>query len=163
MTTKRLTVCAAVAAIYAVLCLVLAPLSYQSLQVRLSEALCLLPFAVPYTAWGLFGGCLIANLLSPFGINMLDVVFGSLTTLLAALLTGRCRSRLLAGLPPVLLNAAVVGAILAYTGAQGAAFWPVFALNALQVGAGEAIAVYVPGLLLLRLAERSGIVDMLKK
>ena len=154
MNARRLTVCGVIGALYAVMTLVLAPISYGAVQVRVSECLCLLPFVAPYTSWGLFAGCLVANLLSPFGINLLDVVFGSLTTLCAGLLTGRCKNRYLAALPPVVLNALVVGAILAATGAEGAAFGPAFAVNALQVGAGEAVAVYIFGLLALRLYER---------
>ena len=113
MNTKRLTICAVIAAAYAALCLLLAPISYQGVQIRLSEALTILPFIAPYTVGGLFVGCLLANLLNPLGINVLDVVFGSLATLLAGLLTARCKSRWLAPLPPVLVNAVIVGAVLA--------------------------------------------------
>jgi uncharacterized membrane protein len=57
-----------------------------------------LPFFFPGSAWGLFLGCVLANLLSPYG--PLDVIFGSLATLLAALLTARMPARWLAPLPP---------------------------------------------------------------
>lgn len=63
-------------------------LTFGPIQVRFSEALCLLPFLFPETAWGLGVGCLIANLFSPYGA--LDIVVGSLSTLIAALLTARC-------------------------------------------------------------------------
>ena len=86
---RRLTVCAAVAAIYTALTFWLAPISYGPIQVRLSEAMCILPFFAPYTIWGLFVGCLLANICNPGGVMLLDVIFGSLATLLAAWLTSR--------------------------------------------------------------------------
>ena len=82
--TLTLTTAALVGAAYAVLTMVLAPISYGALQFRLSEALCILPFFIPSSAWGLFLGCAAANLLTG---NVFDVVFGSLATLLAALCT----------------------------------------------------------------------------
>ena len=120
-------------------------------EVRFSEALCILPFFLPETAWGLGVGCLIANLLSPYGV--LDIVVGSAATLLAALLTARCKKKWLAPLPPVVANTVLVGLILAYEQAgTSAAFWPTYAFNALTVGLGEAVACYgLGGLLLWRL------------
>lgn len=155
MNTQKLTTCAVIAAAYTVLCLFLAPLSYGQVQVRLSEAMTVLPFVAPYTSAGLFVGCLLSNLLSPAGINPLDVVFGSLATLTAALWTARCKNRFFAVLPPVLVNAVVIGAVLAYT--SGAAFWPSFALFSAQIGAGQLVACGVGGLLLLRVLERTGL------
>lgn len=115
----------------------------------LSEALCLLPFLFPETAWGLGVGCLIANLFSPYGV--LDIVVGSLATLIAALITSRCRNVWLAALPPVACNMVLVGAVLAYEQAgTSAAFWPAYGLNAATVGAGEAIACLVLGVLLVK-------------
>ena len=84
-------------------------LTFGPIQVRFSEALCLLPFLFPETAWGLGVGCLIANLFSPYGA--LDIVVGSLSTLIAALLTARCRSPWTAALPPVVCNMVLVGAV----------------------------------------------------
>ena len=100
MNIKKMTTCAVIAAAYAALSLLLAPISYGNVQIRVSEALTILPFIAPYTTTGLFIGCLLANLLNPLGINLLDVIFGSLTTLLAGLLTARCKNRWLASLPP---------------------------------------------------------------
>ncbi len=162
MKTKKLTVCAVIAAAYAALTLLLAPIAYANIQIRLSEALTILPFIAPYTGWGLVVGCLLANLLSPFGINPLDVVFGTLASLLAALATARIRKRSLAPLPPVLLNALIVGAVLAYTSAPDA-FWPSYALFGLEVGAGQLVACYGGGLLLLKIMEKTGLADALRK
>ena len=68
--TQKLTLAAMVAAAYAVLSLLGAVfgITYGPIQVRFSEALCLLPFLFPETAWGLGVGCLIANLFSPYGV-----------------------------------------------------------------------------------------------
>ena len=130
------------AAAYAVLSLLGAVfgITYGPIQVRFSEALCLLPFLFPETAWGLGVGCLIANLFSPYGV--LDIVVGSLATLIAALITSRCRNVWLAALPPVACNMVLVGG--------GAGLWPAYGLNAATVGAGEAIACLVLGVLLVK-------------
>lgn len=62
--TKKLAAAAVVGAAYAALTMVLAPISYGAIQMRVSEVLCILPFFVPCTAWGLFLGCAIANVIS---------------------------------------------------------------------------------------------------
>lgn len=110
--TQKLTLAAMTAAAYAALSLLGAVfgLTFGPIQVRFSEALCLLPFLFPETAWGLGVGCLIANLFSPYGA--LDIVVGSLSTLIAALLTARCRSPWTAALPPVVCNMVLVPKIV---------------------------------------------------
>lgn len=149
--TRKLTLAAMTAAAYAALSLLSAAfgISYGPIQVRLSEALCLLPFLFPETAWGLGVGCLIANVFSPYGLP--DLVVGTLATLLAALLTARCRKLWLAALPPVLCNAVLVGAVLTWeqTGLS-AAFWPAYGLNALSLLLSEGIACGVLGVLLVK-------------
>jgi len=151
--TQHLTRAAAVGAAYAVLSLFSSvfSLTFGVVQCRFSEALCVLPFFFPETVWGLFAGCLITNLLSPYGL--LDLIVGSLATLIAALLTARCRKKWLAPLPPVIANTVLIGLVLAYEQAgTSAAFWPTYAFNALTVGLGEAVACYgLGGLLLWRL------------
>ena len=151
--TQKLTLAAMTAAAYAALSLLGAVfgLTFGPIQVRFSEALCLLPFLFPETAWGLGVGCLIATLFSPYGA--LDIVVGSLSTLIAALLTARCQKKWLAPLPPVIANTVLIGLVLAYEQAgTSAAFWPTYAFNALTVGLGETVACYgLGGLLLWRL------------
>ena len=83
-TVLRLAVSAVVAAAYAALTVALAPISYGAVQFRVSEALTALPFLMPSTVWGIFAGCILANL---FTGNLFDIVFGSLATLGAALTT----------------------------------------------------------------------------
>lgn len=147
MSVRDLTLAALLAGVYAVLTLALPIPQYHGVQLRVAEALTVLPFLFPAATPGLFVGCLIANLASPFP---LDVVCGSAATLLAAKLTEQMPSRWLAPLPPVVCNAVIVGAEVAWmqTG-FGSAFWPAYAVNALSVGFGELVACYVLGLVLL--------------
>ena len=131
------------------LTLMLAPISYGAMQVRVSEGLTLLPVLFPEAAPALFVGYLLANLLG--GSALPDIVLGSLTTLVAALLTRRLRgNRLLAALPPVVLNGLIVGALvhLLYTPEIP------MALCMLYVAVGEAIACYVVGFLVLAAVRR---------
>jgi len=152
-TVKKLASSAMVAAAYAALTLILFPISYGNIQFRLSEALCLLPYSYRNSVWGLFIGCVIANLLNPAGVNALDVVFGSAATLIAGLMTARIRRKALAPLPMAIVNGVVVGAVLAFTATPDnffASFW----IFALEVAAGELVVGYVVGLPLLKLFEK---------
>ena len=161
MTLQELTFAAVLAALYAVLTLFLPIPQYGQIQVRVAEALTVLPFFYSAAIPGLFVGCVIANLFSPFA---LDVVFGSAATLLACLWTARLNNRWLAPLPPVVCNALIVGVELAFfeVGATPA-FWGVFAFNAVTVGAGELLACCVFGGVLLTALYRSpvcrGLID----
>lgn len=145
-----------IAGTYAALTLVASAmnLAYGPVQFRFSEALTILPFLFPGTAPGLFLGCFAANLLSPYG--PLDVVIGTLATLLAALLTQRTDKAWLALLSPVLFNGVLVGGMIAwYEVGFTVQFLPVFALNALWVALGEAVVVFLLGGLLLKKVPRS--------
>ena len=135
------------AAIYAALTIALAPISYGPLQFRVAEAMTVLPWFYPDAIPGLFVGCLIANLYGGYGIW--DVVFGSAATLAAAWLTRRMKNLWLAPLPPVLVNAIVVGAILSVL--EGLPFW----LTAAEVGLGQFGACYALGLPLLLFLRRT--------
>lgn len=95
---KDLTLAAVVAAVYAALTLALPGPSYGYAQLRVAEALTVLPFLFPAAAPGLFVGCLAANLLSPFGL--VDVICGTAATGLAAFLTMKAPNRWLAPTPP---------------------------------------------------------------
>ncbi|MBR5381217.1 MAG: QueT transporter family protein [Oscillospiraceae bacterium] len=156
MNIKRIASAAVVAAIYAALTIALAPISYGSIQFRISEVLCILPFFFPVSVWGLFIGCLLANLLSPYGI--IDIIVGPIATLIAAIATmqlgklpsrGTVRTKAFACLPPVISNAILVGAAITIASASEGAFLPVFAVNALEVGFGELVVLFVIGLPLL--------------
>ena len=148
--TKQLTLAALVAALYAVLSYFgsIFGLTYGPVQFRFAEALCVLPFLFPATAPGLFVGCLIANLLSPYGL--VDVIFGSLATLIGATLATKMPNKWLAPLPTVLANGVIIGAMIAwYEVGFSAAFPTMFLLNGIWIAIGEIGACYVLGMILL--------------
>ncbi len=156
LSTRDLTFAAIVGAIYVVLgCFGNTfHLTFGVVQCRFSEALTVLPFLCPVTVWGLFIGCLITNILSPYGL--LDMIFGPLATLAAALLTARCRNKWIAPLPPVVCNALIIGALIAFQEVgMGGAFPAVFAYNALTVGLGQVLACCGLGMLLLSAVEQT--------
>ena len=153
--TRQLATAAIIAALYTVMSLLSSVfgLTYGPIQCRFSEALTVLPFFLPEAVPGLFVGCLVTNLMSTVG--PLDIIFGSMATLLAALWTAKMPNKFLATLPPVICNAVIIGAMIAwYEGGFSAKFPALFAYNALTVGIGEAIACYVLGLLLLEFLPR---------
>ncbi len=154
--TRNLITAAVVGALYAVLTMVLAPISYGALQFRVSEVLCILPFFIPSTAWGLFVGCIVANLMSTAGI--LDVVFGSLATLITCLCIAWCgkmgntlKARLIACFMPVVWNGLIVGATLtiALAGLNPLTQFGAFLIYAGQVALGELGVMYLIGLPLM--------------
>ena len=154
--TRNLITAAVVGALYAVLTMVLAPISYGALQFRVSEVLCILPFFMPFTAWGLFVGCVVANLMSTAGV--LDVVFGSLATLITCLCIAWCgkkgntlKARLLACFMPVIWNGLIVGATLtiALAGLNPLTHFGAFLVFAGEVALGELGVMYLIGLPLM--------------
>lgn len=142
----KLTRAAVIGALYVVLTLAAAPISYGPLQFRISEALCVLPWFFPESALGLFIGCAVSNLIGGNGI--LDVVFGSLATLLAAVATSKIKNKWLACLPPAIVNGVVVGALLAYVLSREV-FLTAFLTYGAQVFLGELVVMYVLGLPLM--------------
>lgn len=153
-TTKDLTLAAVVAAAYAALTLALPGPSYGFAQLRVAEAFTVLPFLFPATAPGLLIGCLVANLLSPYG--MVDIVCGTFATGLAAFLTMKMPNRFLAPLPPVICNGVIVGGMIAwYEAGFGPNFWPMFALAAPGVALGELAACGLLGGLLLTILPKN--------
>ncbi|MDR1569368.1 MAG: QueT transporter family protein [Oscillospiraceae bacterium] len=139
---KRLTIAALIAAVYAAVTMLLQAISYGPIQMRVSEALTLLPILFPEAVPGLFVGCLIANLISAYGLP--DIIFGSLATLAAAMLTRRLRKNMwLAALPPVLINAVFVGILLRVQ--INAPLLPTM----FTVGVGEAVSVYALGIAMI--------------
>ena len=153
----KLAFAAVVGALYAILTMVLAPISYGPLQFRISEALCVLSYFTPAAAWGLFIGCAIANTLSAAGLP--DVIFGSLATLIACLgmsavgkhMKDSLKSRLLACFLPVIVNAVIVGAMLtyAYIGLSPLEHPGASAVCAGEVALGELPVMYLFGLPLM--------------
>lgn len=154
--TRNLITAAVVGALYAVLTMALAPISYGALQFRVSEVLCILPFFMPSTAWGLFVGCIVANLMSTAGV--LDVVFGSLATLITCLCIAWCgkmgntlKARLLACFMPVIWNGLIVGATLtiALAGLNPLTHFGAFLVFVGEVALGELGVMYLIGLPLM--------------
>ncbi len=142
---------ALVAALYVVLTWLCALVGLDKgvIQMRLSEALCVLPAFTGAAVPGLFVGCLLANLLT--GSALPDVVFGSLATLIGALGAYFLRRRKwLVPLPTVLANTLIIPFVLRFAyGAEGSI--PYFMLT---VGAGEVISAYICGMLLYAALER---------
>ena len=143
--TLFVTQAGAVAALYVVLTMISTAMGLSSgeIQVRFSEALCILPIFMPAAIPGLFIGCIISNTLS--GAVIWDIIFGSLATLIGALGTRALAGyRYLAVLPPILANTIIVPFVLAYAyGVETA-----IPLMMLTVGAGEVISVGILGELL---------------
>ena len=144
--SRQLATAAIIAALYTVMSLMSSVfgLTYGAIQCRFSEALTVLPFFLPEAVPGLFVGCLVTNLMSTVG--PLDIILGSMATLLAALWTAKMPNKWLAPLPPVM--------IAWYEAGFGPGFGAAFAYNAVTVGIGEAIACYVLGMLLLAILPR---------
>ena len=184
--TKRLAAAAVIAAAYAALTMAFAAISYESLQFRFSEALCVLPFFFPPATWGLFVGCIIANLISVAGLA--DIIFGSLATLLSCLCisaigkgyrkrtsknewerggnekTMSWMSCIAACAMPVLINAPIIGAMLAVMFPLDEGFWKSFAVFAAEVAFGEIVVMYVLGLPLMRyIPKLNGLNKMIDK
>ncbi|MBQ6858027.1 MAG: QueT transporter family protein [Clostridia bacterium] len=147
--TRTLTRAAIIASLYAALTLLLAPISYGEIQIRLSESLTLLPVLLPEAVPALAIGCLLANILG--GCTIFDIVFGTLATLMAAVMTRRLRNRpVLASAMPVLFNGVIVGAVVhfAYAPAMPLLLCMVF------VAAGETVSCMVLGPAVLRVMRR---------
>ena len=143
LSVRRLTFAALIAAVYAALTMALGFISYGPIQFRIAEALCILPFFLPFTTWGLFVGCILANLLT--GCAPWDVVFGSLATLIVAVGTRLLKKNpYIACIPPVVSNAVIVPFVLQKVYGVEDAWWYL----ALTVGAGEIIACGILGILL---------------
>lgn len=136
---------ALVAALYVTLTYVARLFGLDSgvIQLRISEALCVLPMLMPAAIPGLYVGCLIANLL--MNAMWMDVLIGPIATLLGALGTYALRRyRWLAPLPPVLANVLLIPPVLAF----GYGVTEAFPFLMLTIGIGEALSIYGCGMLL---------------
>ena len=145
--TREIAFGGMIAALYVVLTFVAQAFGLASgaIQVRFSEALCLLPCLTPAAVPGLTVGCVLANLLT--GCAPWDVVFGSLATLIGAIGTRMMRNKpMLSWIPPVLSNTIIVPIVLMKVYGVDTA-WP---LLTFQIFAGEMISVCILGLLLYK-------------
>ena len=149
--TKFLTQAALIAAIYIVLTLFINAfgLANGAIQIRISEALTILPFFTPAAVPGLFIGCLLSNFF--IGSAIWDIIFGSIATLLGALGTRALRkNKWLAPIPPILANTIIVPFILAYV--YGIPDGIPFLM--LTVGIGEVLSCGLLGMILLFALEK---------
>ena len=119
MNTKYLTKASLIAGIYIALVLIQVPmgsLAFGPIQLRIAEGLTLLPLVEKAAVPGLFVGCLLSNLIlaSFSGFGLVDIIGGSLVTLLAAYLTSKMSNKILGALPPILLNGFIVSIWVSY-------------------------------------------------
>ena len=156
--TKFLTQAAMIAAIYVILVEIFKPVSYGIMQVRVAEVLTILPYFTPAAVPGLTVGVLISNTLGPNG--MLDIIFGTLATLIAAYLTYKTQKKILAPLPPILINAVIIGGMLYYI-FLGTADETTLPVIMAWVALGQTIVCYGLGYpLILILDKHRGIFDI---
>lgn len=149
MNTRKLAKTAVIAAGYAAITLILAPISFGPVQLRLSEVLTCLPIFMPSSIIGLTLGCVISNMVCGYG--MLDIILGSLATLIGALGTRAFRKKpLIAMLCPVLSNALIVGPMLFFAAPESSALL----FNVLTVGLGELAACVILGLPLIKILKK---------
>lgn len=140
---------ALIAAVYVALTMMFAPVCFGPIQFRISEALCILPYFTPAAIPGLFLGCLISNLLGT--AVMMDVVFGSIATLIGAIGSYALRRhKYLVCVPPILANTIIIPWVLRF--AYGIPDLIPFMM--LTVGIGEILAIGILGNGLLTLLER---------
>ncbi|MBR5134013.1 MAG: QueT transporter family protein [Clostridia bacterium] len=168
----RLAETGLIAALYAVMTLVLSPISFGAVQLRFSESLTILPVFSKNAVTGLALGCVIANAVGvATGANIagaLDILLGTSATLAAAICTRALRNVTVKGfpvlstLPPVIFNAVIIGAELCVMLLGG---WNIggFGLMAAQVGAGQLVPCIVGGLTVFAALNRGGLSKKLFK
>jgi len=142
---------AIISALYVVLTYIsnLFGLANGAIQIRFSEALTVLPVFTPSAIPGLFFGCLISNILS--GCVIWDIIFGSLATLLGAILTSVIKKyKYIASVPPIISNTIIIPFVLkfAYGLPSGLSYLII------TVGAGEILSCGVLGTLLMLYLEK---------
>ena len=157
--TRKLTQGAAIGALYVVLTLIANAfgLANYAIQVRFSEALTIMPLLTPAAIPGLFVGCLIANILT--GAAMLDVVFGSIATLIGAVGTYMCRKlkcKYLGCIPPIVANTIIVPLVLKNVYKFEGALWYFM----ITVGIGEIISCGILGCAFYKIVTRRRIMDV---
>lgn len=145
--TNTIVVNALIAAIYVVLNAVSAPIAFGAIQFRIAEMLMLFVFFNKRYAFGVTLGCLLANLMSPFFI--LDIVFGTLATLLASLGIMFCKHLWVAALIPVVCNAFIVAGVLTSIGEP---YW----MSVLTVGLGELGVMAISYIIMMMLRKNRG-------
>ena len=150
LSIRTLCLTAIVAALYAALTLLFQPISFGTVQFRISEALTLLPMLLTQSIPGLTVGCFIANLLG--SASVWDIAFGTLATLLSSLWVWRLRRNVwLAALGPIICNAIIVGMVLGYT------LQLPLTPTILSVGFGETVVVLGLGIPLIQMLRKGAL------
>ncbi|MBU5440221.1 QueT transporter family protein [Tissierella sp. MSJ-40] len=157
MNIKYLTKASLIAAIYIVLVILqllplpLANLTFGPIQLRIAEGLTLLPLVESAAIPGLFVGCLLSNLLlaAYSGFGLLDILGGSLVTLLSAYLTRKMPNKIMGMLPPVILNGFIVSIWVSFFTRV-----PYF-YTVLGIGGGELASVAIFGSIILFVYEQA--------
>lgn len=159
ISSRRIAIIGMIAAMYTALVLATPMFSFGPVQIRIAEALTILPVLTPLAIWGIALGCFVANLVaSPLG--PIDAVVGTSASIIAGIITWRLRDFRIHGLPiasalsPVIVNAIIIGAMLSVL------YHTPFAPMALSVGAGQMIACMALGLPLLKALERKSILSL---
>lgn len=137
MDTKKIARGAAITALYVVITYFLVPISFGPVQFRAAEALTLLPMIFPEAVPALFLGVLLANILG--GLGIVDIVGGSLVTLIAAYVTYKFKNSIIAYLSPIIFNAFLISLYLYKI--YGIPYW----VNVIQIGLSEAAVIAVLG------------------
>lgn len=162
--TQKMVRASFIAAIYVLLCIIFAPISFGVVQVRISEALTLLAVLCPEAIAGVTIGCFLSNMISG---QPVDMIVGTIATLLAAIATYKLRNirwkslPILASLPPVIFNAIIIGIELTilYSGINSA--FPIYFANMATIGLGQIISCCIVGLALIKLIEKNHVLHKL--
>ena len=151
-----------IAALYVVLTYFLAPISYGPVQARISEAMTIFPIFSFNMIPGITLGCLISNLLNPDNLGPVDIIGGTLATLLAGLCSrfiGK-KNIWLGIIPPIVFNGVIVGGYLPFL-IMETVTWQEVLLTMLSVAAGEAAVLVVLGLPLVAVIGKTGLKNKL--
>lgn len=147
-----------IAALYVALAYVFAPVSYGMIQARVAEGMTVFPIFSWGTIPGVTLGCLIANLINPENLGPVDIICGTLATLIAGLLSsliGR-KNKWLGLIPPVLVNGLIVGGYLPFL-LLDTVTWQAVVISMASVAAGEAIVMIVLGIALVAVIDKTGL------
>jgi len=167
---RKIVFAGLIAALYIALTIASYPLAYEAVQFRISEALTILPFFFPFAVPGIVVGVFISNLIGPFGL--VDAIVGGSASLIAALCTMwigmRWReqkwSKALACFPPVLFNAIIIGAMIAYfmlSYNETDSFMGAFVVSGMWVGFGQLAVMYAIGFPLMIILPKMKVINRL--
>ena len=157
ISVKGITTSAVIAAAYVVLTLPFASVGFGPVQFRIAEVFTVLPFLSPYAIFRNFIGCFVSNMLFS---TPLDMVVGSLATLLAAFLTYKCKKVYTAALPPVIVNALVIGTMLSVI-SDG--FTPILLLSYIgSIALSQFIVCFILGIPFIKLLQKYKLDKLMK-